>query len=127
MTKTHTPGPWEVSPRNPCRVVTEIGNYLHPLEPRRATKDEIDDDYIHDDWGICTTDNDYCSRPHDECVANANLIAAAPELLAALQRAFAAMLAAGPQDYQQDDPETNYDAAIDAARDAIAKAKGTTT
>lgn len=85
----HTPGPWEVSPTDPCRVNVAMNTLLHPDEPRVADADEQDDDGFHDDWNICQADNDMFSRLHDECVANARLIAAAPDLLAACREALA--------------------------------------
>lgn len=57
--------------------------------------------------------------------ANARLIAAAPELLAALETAYAVMTSARVEVYNHD--RANYsriENAIDAARAAIAKAKG---
>ncbi len=51
--------------------------------------------------------------------ANARLIAAAPELLAALQRAYMALIG-----YLPGHRNAITDAAIDAARAAIAKAEG---
>lgn len=81
----HTPGPWEVSPKDPCRVNVAMNTFLHPDEPRVATADEQDDDDFHDDWNICQADDDHYSRPHDECVANALLIAACPDMLAELR------------------------------------------
>jgi hypothetical protein len=63
---------------------------------------------------ICSLDTDW----HPDIVAaNARLIAAAPELLAALEWAV---------DRLDDDPDPDYSAALDAARAVIAKAKGET-
>lgn len=82
----HTPGPWEVSPKDECRVNVAMNSFLDPNEPRVATKEESeDDDSFHDDWNICQTDGDHYSRSHDECIANARLIASVPKLLAAVQ------------------------------------------
>lgn len=79
MKAKHTPGPWEVSPGNDCRVNVARGVFLHPTEPRVAIGDEVGDDSFHDDWNIALTDGDMFSRDgQSECEANARLIAAAP-------------------------------------------------
>lgn len=80
----HTPGPWEVSGKAPCRVNVKINSFLHPLEARIATPEDLEEfgDNCHDDWSICQTDGDMFARSTEECEANARLIAASPDLLA---------------------------------------------
>lgn len=64
----HTPGPWEVSKDDPCRVCVGLGVV-------------VDEDQ-GDDVCIVQTDTDhYCDQTPGACEANANLIAAAPDLL----------------------------------------------
>lgn len=92
----HTPGPWEVD-ENDLMIFSAGGNGKR-----------IADTMPHDEDDM----------PDDEWRANAVLIAAAPELLAALE----AMLAAGSAygcDFTQNNPRIAMQ-----ARAAIAKAKG---
>lgn len=94
----HTSGPWFVSPTG--QYVREQG--------------------IHGP-NIC--DTNVSGAPLEECVANARLIAAAPDLLAACQR-----LAAAYVQLWQDATDEEYgectDSELVAARAAIAKATG---
>lgn len=88
---THTPGAWRIT-----------------------------DDFIgvHDQQGRCIADMDSEGAPdigYDESLANARLIAAAPDLLAALSDIILS------SDANCGDSLAN---AIEAARNAIAKAKG---
>lgn len=82
-TPKHTPGPWEVSPKDRMRVNVKTGSLLHPYEPRIATEEDIEEngDDCHDDYNICQCDDEWFMRPPKECEANARLIAAAPKLL----------------------------------------------
>lgn len=76
MTTAHTPGPWNAATRNThktdagvelvCITVMPTGGYRGPIAELQSC------DHIH---GITTA----------ECEANARLIAAAPDLLEALQ------------------------------------------
>jgi len=114
----HTPGPWRVCERDACWAIQpETGKapgnhnevvYVAKPNPFDATA------------GSVTSQG----RTPDECHANARLIAAAPELLEALDRlAFAALA----RDATMGDP-CNLIAARDelcaAARVVIAKATG---
>ena len=66
MTKVkHTPGPWHISSDDPLAVRAEDGD--------------------GDDWEVANA-VDYCGFPEIQSKANARLIAAAPDLLAALER-----------------------------------------
>lgn len=82
-TAKHTPGPWEISPKDQMRVNIKAGTFLHPYEPRIATDEDLEEfgDDCHDDWNICQCDDEYFMRGSDECEANTRLIAAAPDLL----------------------------------------------
>ena len=104
MTDKHTPGPW--------RIVDEIGGDL----------------YVRDVGGVIA----FCAKPMRwegqddrytsemaECHANARLIAAAPDLLAALEKCVE-HLRCVREGYSSISPE-------DIARAAISKAKGETT
>lgn len=104
MTTTHTPGPWRVS-----------GFYIAADEP---TRDKRGSHRQVADWtcGLAGV-----SDASDLQKANARLIAAAPELLAALKRATQLM-----EDADLDDESPNDDGYIllQACRAAIAKAEG---
>lgn len=78
------------------------------------TEEEKDDDNFHDDWNIAQADDDHFSRPHDECVANARLIAAAPDLLAACKQAYSMMSGDGENELE---PWQAAMAALEAAMD----------
>jgi len=117
MTTKHTPGPWvrDTGSGFGCDVRAENGRKV------AAT------------WGINNGDP---HRPayRAECDANARLVAAAPELLEALQKRAQADAAYAQLALSDVDPDTHErllqqieaaeDAAKDAARAAIAKAKG---
>jgi hypothetical protein len=112
-TGTHTPGPWATAPAFPDQV------YSVP-EFERAQREEPD------------------ANPYDESLivetagheANARLIAAAPELLAAvvvlLPHAEKLMEASGAIDGLVDS-RLNLDCELEQAKKAIAKAKGEQT
>jgi uncharacterized protein YciI len=107
MSGQHTPGPWFVAadPR-PKATHPEARKFAHNLYRFVATGPELDDD---------GTEQVVCSMMDGpEQVANAYLIAAAPELLAALEGLLA-------------DPYLSHSINNDRmapARAAIAKAKG---
>ncbi len=117
----HTPGPWEVSPRDSFRVNVKTGLLLHPEEPRIATQEELDDlgDECHDDWNICQCNDEFYNRDDDECVANAILIAAAPDLLASCRQ----LLESGCSG-SSDFGIAAWDTAVAQAESAIRKATG---
>ena len=96
----HTPGPWHVGDRNML-----LGTY------------------IRDENGFCVavanTPNNERARYIDEA-ANSRLIAAAPELLAALEAMTAAF------DWQAPNANPAINTAVEAARTAIANALGQT-
>lgn len=113
MITTHTPGPWAVSKRGcdqfQTHAIIEAANDF----PRVAV--------------ICSGEsaNDPPHFSRDEAEANARLIAAAPEMLAALKR-----LCSDPATYDASDIRICCDSHSDAiarmiaARAAIAKAEG---
>lgn len=96
----HTPGPWMVSPEHPTiirrdyRPISDCGELIGSASG-------------HTKSGFFPSE--------DEAVANARLIAAAPDLLEALQAIFAAM---------HPDIPGAPGSAIEKARAAIAKATG---
>ena len=96
MTTQHTPGPWEAVEGNAHHgpFVTDIG-----------------DRTICDLYTLDGADRPAVFRP-EEAEANARLIAAAPDLLAALEELCLAPNKHRPEEYWED------------ARAAIAKAKG---
>lgn len=95
MNAKHTPGPWQSTK---CKAVVKSADYWAIIE-------EGDESAA---WAIAEID---CDREAAE--ANAKLIAAAPELLAACEAAFS--------DYQSDTFQQPTEALL---RAAIAKAKG---
>ena len=100
---THTPGPWEVSTDPDGNGTYKIREHVDAeLEIERQADQETDE---------AKADSLY-AKQNELREANARLIAAAPDLLIALE----AMVDAP-------DDDSRYNAAIDA-RAAIAKAKG---
>lgn len=97
----HTPGPWEVGTAT-ANFPTQIGDqYL-----------SVGNESL--DRGICRVSPLTTIDDQDE--ANASLIAAAPELLAALE----GLISIGKRDLSN----PKYDGYFEAARAAIAKAEG---
>ena len=105
----HTPGPWRIDPKFWRDIQSEDG-----LE-------------------ICTVDADGCSASHfasppqKEAEANSRMIAAAPDLLAALEAAFKALDAIGDEMTVGERYANARQYLIDSlplARAAIAKARG---
>ena len=94
----HTPGPWT------CNIDAEGLNVFQ-------------DDPEHPGNG----DHIMCIPRHPESEANARLIAAAPEMLAALTKTVSALVAAIPQTPAEDQWIAE---ALQTARAAIAKATG---
>lgn len=101
-TVSHTPGPWELSDNTDVdgrrRVIRD--GYAVALVCSRASSPASGSQYFEKD-------------------ANARLIAAAPELLAACK----AMMAK-PETRDVDRDYTDFDVAIDAMRSAVLKAEG---
>jgi hypothetical protein len=96
MKMQHTPGPWVASP---------------------AIRSGFTIDAKCDPWMIVTTSDEEGRYGSIETEANARLIAAAPDLLEALQ-ALANMAESFPSELHKDHPD------VIAARAAIAKATG---
>ena len=106
MTNTHTPGPWLVwDSKGTARIDHTTGVYRQP--------DSSDEQII----ALCDED---LSLSSDEQLANARLIAAAPELLEALEELDRLL------DYTKSGAFSHYDRAkcVVVARAAIAKACG---
>ena len=106
MTYNHTPGPWLVwDSKGTARIDHTTGVYRQP--------DSSDEQII----ALCDED---LSLSSDEQLANARLIAAAPELLEALQQLDRLL------DYTKSGAFSDYDRAkcVVVARAAIAKARG---
>lgn len=99
MTTKHTEGPWAVSPENP-KIIKPADQF------GMASNVIIGSAAGHPNSGFFPTD--------EEAVANARLIAAAPELLAALEGLLAVSV----------DTTSEELLAMMAAREAIAKARG---
>lgn len=115
MTTNHTPGPWQ--------AVQMYSDALTVLDPKgfeivEATRTAILPDYEErlgvGHWALSEQAHRYLSD--EEQAANARLIAAAPELLEALEWALRAMEARNPLWAEGE--------RFVAARAAIAKAKG---
>ncbi|MDH1299708.1 hypothetical protein [Achromobacter sp. GD03932] len=119
MTTNHTEGPWAVSPENP-KIIKPADQF------GMASNVIIGSAAGHPNSGFFPTD--------EEAIANARLIAAAPELLEALEKRRQVDSAYVQLALSEVDPDTHErllqqiedaeDAAKDAARAAIAKAKG---
>lgn len=92
MSATHTPGPWSTIGQHEVAVCAKLDGFVAP---------------------ICSAVEVGGRRTHDEAKANARLIAAAPELLAALQLL-----------YDTGADSTMFDWARSQARAAINKALG---
>ena len=105
MTVKHTPGPWRVDDDSSDFDIYVVGRPVWGAK-RYGVPGE---------WDVCTIEI-LDERP-DETMANARLMAAAPELLEAAK----SMVARWPTDQQNDGPL--YDEA-QALRSAIAKAEG---
>ncbi|CUI82783.1 Uncharacterised protein [Achromobacter xylosoxidans] len=106
MTTTHTPGPWTLE------TVRTVSGFCHKVGPFPARREGGDPRHA-----CLYSDYPSESNPADqELLANARLIAAAPELLEALEWALRAMEARNPLWAEGE--------RFIAARAAIAKAKG---
>jgi len=101
----HTPGPWRLGEANHCIIISTADDTT-----LRPTAIVADCEYL---------------RPSEEAKANARLIAAAPDLLAALQRADLDVTLLLP--FLTGPYKSGLEAGRDAIRAAIAKAtKGDT-
>lgn len=97
----HTPGPWEV-----------VRSWRGELEPFDAKNDHH----------LLSSES---PLPLEEREANAHLIAAAPELLEALEALMAAYESyARDQEYEGNRWQPEYDENYQQAKKAVAKAKG---
>ncbi|MFY3127598.1 hypothetical protein ACOTGA_23390 [Achromobacter xylosoxidans] len=106
MTTTHTPGPWTLE------TVRTVSGFCHKVGPFPARREGGDPRHA-----CLYSDYPSESNPADqELLANARLIAAAPELLEALEWALRAMEARNPLWAEGE--------RFVAARATIAKAKG---
>ena len=109
----HTPGPWRV-------VIDDDGNPLSG-RPSVCASDELDCMIVH--WDGFAQQYWRSARGDKEIHANARLIAAAPDLLDALEGLLAAVMSAKSPDITV--KLKDFRNATDAARAAISKAKGT--
>jgi hypothetical protein len=103
---THTPGPW----LRESEINSDGSDWI------LVTKDYAEIVDLRLDDGLVV------SEPEQE--ANARLIATAPELLAALQRARDELIWAYEELYPDDEADNDITAVIDLAREVIAKAEG---
>lgn len=119
MTTNHTPGPWVLA------EVVESRFQKTEMRRVRAEKEGFDHGAVCEVYGV---------RDGSIAAANARLIAAAPELLEALEKRAQVDAAYAQLALSDVDPDTHErllqqiedaeEAAKDAARAAIAKAKG---
>jgi hypothetical protein len=107
MTKHHTATPWHVGAGNGADAIFADSGRMR-LEPGGTTL-----------YPVCTVVRGW-NEAEDQ--ANARLIAAAPELLAALRGLLVQL--EGPQCLASDHPGSFYMAELIRAQDAIAKATG---
>lgn len=106
MSAQHTPGPWTVK-----RIASYYAGYEIQPAATRARQRALG----HDDTGAGSP---------EEAKANAALIAAAPDLLAALQGALAELERANRTMLHEAGVAIANEVALEAARVAIAKATG---
>lgn len=126
MSAQHTPGPWKYN-ADSQNIVFDGGPestlLLDPYEPKYSNADDATDD-----WYIGSVGGHWCDRPSEEIDANGLLIAAAPDLLAALEgfanigeyRELREAMAACLREHER----AGFLASFEAAKAAIAKAKG---
>jgi hypothetical protein len=109
----HTPGPWIV------RTFKTMVGICHKVGPEEIVKNP--------QGGICLYDDHTTLNPqaHEEIAANARLIAAAPELLEAIERCIMHMniysYVAHPNGV---DGARDFNVSLGLAKAAIAKAEG---
>jgi len=99
MSAQHTPGPWVIDPKNPAKVLNGKGGLITHCNSRF--------------WSEVDEPNSDAAR------ANARVIAAAPCMLTALDRAEA--FVAG---FEDDDTQEGIPELLGAIRAALRKAKG---
>ena len=105
----HTAGPWLIDP--------EMQHHLQPGDIRITTVD----------WEIAVVTGDAGDADgNDESEANARLVSAAPDLLAALKRLVKEIGAHEPCDREDDEECTSENCPWAQANDAIAKSEGIT-
>lgn len=113
---THTPGPW----------VADMGYIV--TEDRRLpalSADPGDDLYQVYIAEICREDEEgLFIDDHDEQQANAQLLAASPDLLEALSDAIDMLLYLKPEKFDDDEHQANWQATLDKARAAYDKSGG---
>ena len=108
METKHTPGPWSIT-----------NTIMGSVDPVTLPSSVIAPPYGSVDT-ICVFSFMTKKKPHDEQQANARLIAAAPDLLAALRLLLDGLQTYAPE-FLHGLPKADY---IRAARAAIAKAEG---
>lgn len=109
-TEKHTPGPWGMETvRTSCGVCHKVGPWPHKWRAGEMTSACIYDDYPSPPEGT------------DTMLANARLIATAPDLLAAVKDAHSMLKNVEVIDGEDGDPWSKAMARMEAA---IAKAEG---
>lgn len=108
-TTKHTPGPWTSGSARTWRVFGADGYEI--CDPTQGPHLHVDYDSDVGHWA--TTPGAYVDRTDEEIEANAHLIAAAPDLLAACVELI-----------RGDGTSDSVQRAIDLARAAIAKTEG---
>lgn len=114
MKMPHTPGPWEVAPHpDDAEMVEVVRDYVEIAGGRKQAQwiaecdSGVDSDMSEDEWQQTVERNQ----------ANARLIAAAPDLLAACERSVRLL-------GQREGTDAVVDSALVQIRAAIAKAEG---
>ena len=116
MSAVHTPGPWTANfdhQQNACAHVRASNGY-----------NEVATVFVASEDGDQKRDENGCWPDQPVRDANARLIAAAPDMLAALQELLAVTPAVAPAAGMLAGIVERHRAAIDGARAAIAKATG---
>lgn len=116
---THTPGPWELE------YDSELGEFTIRMGPAIENPGQYEPQH-HLDWGEFYEDADdvHERRQFEEAHANARLIAAAPEMYAALKDAFDTLeMLYHPKDIHRHTYKVEL---LERARAALASANGST-
>lgn len=110
--KKHTPGPWTFLEDGDAEAL----HNCRPLTICSPGKDDLAEVFSDEDSTVAI--------PREQAIANARLIAASPDLLAALQEAVIAMSAATEHLPVNELPRIACNTAIANARAALSRATG---